>query len=152
MNISCYSQHLFNPFRGAVNVTSFESAEAVTGDGVHRDIYVRNAELADGLDNPRQVQTSEIRYGKWSAKTGLKRGPLHPSEDFRRLEARGAVVFKYLLTTHDQLLRFRITMNTGYLIRVVCPRSARQCGQYRCNSRTSTCPLARRPCLPRHIQ
>jgi len=64
---------------------------------------VRSAELADDLENPAQVQTSEIRYGKWSAKTGLKRGPLHPSEDFRRLEARGAVVFEHLLKVHDQL-------------------------------------------------
>jgi hypothetical protein len=103
MNIQCYSQRLLNPFRGVINVIRYGSAEAVTTDGVHWDIYVRNAELADGLENPTLVQTSDIRYGKWSKKTGLKRGPLHPSEDFKRLEARGAVVFEHLLKAHDQL-------------------------------------------------
>lgn len=103
MSITCYAQRLLNPFRGVINVISFQSAEAVTTDGVHWDIYVRNAELADDLDNPAQVQTSEIRYGKWSAKSGLKRGPLHPSEDFKRLEARGAVVYNHLLQVHEQL-------------------------------------------------
>ena len=60
---------------------------------------MRNAELADDLANPAQVQTSEIRYGKWSEKNGLKRGPLHPSEDFKRLEARSADEF------HTRLLQ-----------------------------------------------
>lgn len=103
MKIHCSAQRLLNPFRGVINTIRHQSAEAVTMDGIHWDIYVRNADLVKDLDNPNNVQTSEIRYGKWSQKTGLKRGPLHPSDEFKRLENLGAIVFEHLLKVHDQL-------------------------------------------------
>ena len=38
-----------------------------------------------------------------SQEKGLKRGPLYPSEDFRRLEGMGALVYEYLLKAHREV-------------------------------------------------
>lgn len=99
--IECYAQRLLNPYRGVVHTIRYQSAEAVTTDGVEWDIYVANDALLEGLGRAgRRAQISDIRYGHWSAETGLKRGALYPSEDFRRLEDMGAVVYEYLLKAH----------------------------------------------------
>lgn len=99
--IECYAQRLLNPYRGVVHTIRYESAEAVTTDGVEWDIYVANDALLEGLGRAgRRAQISDIRYGHWSAQSGLKRGALYPSEDFRRLEEMGAVVYEYLLQAH----------------------------------------------------
>lgn len=100
--IQCYSQRLLNPFRGAMNFITYESAEAVTTDGVKWDIYVSDSELLEGLEG-KNILTSEIRYGSWSKAEGLKRGPLYPSEDFKRLENLGATVYSHLLKVHEQV-------------------------------------------------
>lgn len=96
-----YAQRLLNPFRGVVNVIRYRSAEAVTMDGLHWDIYVANDSLSAGLG--RRAQISDIRYGSWSEASGLKRGPLYPSEDFRRMEAQGHVVYEYLCAHHGEV-------------------------------------------------
>lgn len=99
MQIECYAQRLLNPFRGVVHTIRYQSAEAVTMDGLEWDIYVANDALLEGLGRAgRRAQISDIRYGHWSAEKGLKRGPLFPSEDFRRLEDMGAVVYEHLLS------------------------------------------------------
>ncbi|AAZ96006.1 hypothetical protein Tbd_0053 [Thiobacillus denitrificans ATCC 25259] len=109
MQIECYAQRLLNPFRGVVQVIRYASAEAVTTDGVEWDIYVANDALLEGLGRAgRRAQISDIRYGHWSAQTGLKRGPLYPSDDFKRLEEMGAVVYEHLLAVHrDVPFKFR---------------------------------------------
>jgi hypothetical protein len=101
MTILCYSQRLLNPFRGSMCCIQYQSAEAVTADGIKWDIYVSNAGLLAGLPGNRRTQVSDIRYGSWSAQTGLKRGPLCPSDDFRAMEAMGTVVYEHLLKVHD---------------------------------------------------
>jgi hypothetical protein len=101
MQIECYAQRLLNPFRGVVHTIRYQSAEAVTTDGIEWDIYVANDALLDGLGRAgRRAQISDIRYGHWSAEKGLKRGPLFPSDDFKRLENMGAVVYEHLLEVH----------------------------------------------------
>lgn len=101
MQIECYAQRLLNPFRGAVHTIRYQSAEAVTTDGIEWDIYVANDALLDGLGRAgKRAQISDIRYGHWSAEKGLKRGPLYPSDDFKRLEDMGAVVYEHLLKVH----------------------------------------------------
>jgi len=101
MQIECYAQRLLNPFRGVVHVIRFQSAEAVTTDGVEWDIYVANDALLDGLGRAgRRAQISDIRYGHWSLEKGLKRGPLFPSDDFKRLEEMGAEAYGHLLKVH----------------------------------------------------
>jgi hypothetical protein len=101
MQIECYAQRLLNPFRGVVHTIRFQSAEAVTTDGIEWDIYVANDALLEGLGRAgKRAQISDIRYGHWSAEKGLKRGPLYPSNDFRRLEEMGAVVYEHLLKVH----------------------------------------------------
>ncbi|MBU1224448.1 MAG: hypothetical protein KKA22_15405 [Gammaproteobacteria bacterium] len=101
MQIECYAQRLLNPFRGVVHTIRFQSAEAVTTDGIEWDIYVANDALLEGLGRAgKRAQISDIRYGHWSAEKGLKRGPLYPSDDFRRLEEMGAVVYEHLLKAH----------------------------------------------------
>ena len=103
MPIACYTQRLLNPFRGVINCIRYESAEAVTLDGVLWDIYVSNDRLLEGMDTARRVQISDIRYGSWSPETGLKRGPLCPSDDCKYLEHMGAIVYEYLLEVHDRI-------------------------------------------------
>jgi len=99
----CYSQRLLNPFRGTVCCIQYRSAEAVTADGIKWDIYVSNEDLLADLPGDRPAQVSDIRYGTWSARTGLKRGPLYPSDDFRAMEELGAIVYEHLLGVHDTL-------------------------------------------------
>lgn len=101
--VNCYSQRLLNPFRGVVNIIRFKSAEAVTSDGIHWDIYVSNDSLLDGLPSSRSVQISDIRYGRWSMHEGLTRGPIFPSDEFYMLEEMGAIVYQHLMNVHDQL-------------------------------------------------
>lgn len=101
--ICCYAQRLLNPFRGVTNTVRYQSAEAVTMDGVHWDIYVANDALKQGLDSSHNIQISDIRYGSWSRQQGLKRGPIFPSDEFRRLEHMGAVVYEHLLQLDDSL-------------------------------------------------
>ncbi len=104
MQIECYAQRLLNPFRGVVHTIRFQSAEAVTTDGIEWDIYVANDALLDGLGRAgKRAQISDIRYGHWSAEKGLKRGPLFPSDDFKRLEEMGAVVYEHLLKVHREV-------------------------------------------------
>jgi hypothetical protein len=109
MQIECYAQRLLNPFRGVVHVIRYQSAEAVTTDGVEWDIYVSNDALLEDLGRAgRRAQVSDIRYGHWSAEKGLKRGPLYPSDDFKRLEHMGAVAYEHLLKVHrDVPFKFR---------------------------------------------
>lgn len=109
MQIECYAQRLLNPFRGVVHVIRYQSAEAVTTDGIEWDIYVANDALLDDLGRAgRRALISDIRYGHWSLEKGLKRGPLYPSDDFKRLEDIGAVVYEHLLKAHREVpFRFR---------------------------------------------
>jgi hypothetical protein len=100
MPFQCYSQRLLNPFRGVVNCIKYRSAEAVTADGVRWDIYVSNEALLDDLPDRQHTQVSDIRYGSWSAETGLKRGPIFPSDDFLMMEAMGTRVYEHLLEVH----------------------------------------------------
>ena len=103
MAFECYAQRLLNPFRGVINTVRHESAEAVTADGIHWDIFVSNESLQHDLAGRGRTQVSDIRYGRWSEADGLKRGPIFPSEDFRAMEAMGTVVFNHLLDVHAQV-------------------------------------------------
>jgi hypothetical protein len=103
MIIDCYAQRLLNPFRGAMHTIRYEAAEAVTMDGRHWDLYVSDDALLSGLDRTLHTQVGDIRYGSWSATSGLRRGPRNPSEDFRRMEAVGNVVAEHLLSLHDRV-------------------------------------------------
>lgn len=103
MSVECYAQRLLNPFRGAVHVIRHASAEAVTTDGVRWDIYVSNDALVADLPQDCRVQTSDIRYGSWSAEKGLKRGPINLYNDFLAMEAMGALVYEQLTRLHTRL-------------------------------------------------
>jgi hypothetical protein len=102
MSFYCYSQRLLNPYRGIINCIRYRSAEAVTADGVQWDIYVSNEALQDKAAAGK-YQVSDIRYGKWSAASGLKRGPVFPSADFRAMEELGATVYEHLLMVHEEV-------------------------------------------------
>ena len=103
MQLECYAQRLLNPFRGIINTIRYQSAEAVTADGVRWDIYVSNESLQGNLPVGKRAQVSDIRYGSWSAASGLKRGPVFPSDDFRAMEAMGTVVYRQLLAVHREI-------------------------------------------------
>jgi hypothetical protein len=87
----CYAQRLLNLFRGVTNIVRYQSAEAVTMDGVYWDIYVANDALRQRLDATHNIQISDIRKGSWSQSQGLKHGPVFPYDDFKRLENMGAI-------------------------------------------------------------
>jgi hypothetical protein len=57
-----YAQRLLNLFHGMLQTVTYASAEAVSTDGAHWDIYVCNDELVADLENSNNVQTSDIRY------------------------------------------------------------------------------------------
>jgi hypothetical protein len=103
MPFRSYAQRLLNPFRGVMNIIECQGAEAVTTDGRHWDIYVRDTGLVEDIADGHKVQTSDIRYGRWSLKSGLKRGAIYPSDDFKVLEHRGALVYEYLLKHHNDV-------------------------------------------------
>jgi hypothetical protein len=103
MEFDCYAQRLLNPFRGIINTIRYQSAEAVTADGVRWDIYVSNESLQGNLPVGKRAQVSDIRYGSWSAASGLKRGPVFPSDDFRAMEAMGTIVYRKLLEVHREI-------------------------------------------------
>jgi hypothetical protein len=103
MVFESYAQRLLNPFRGAMHTLRYESAEAVTVDGVHWDIYVANTAVIPASGRARHGQISEIRYGTWSQTAGLRRGRLYPSDDFRRMEVVGAILFDHLTRVHQQV-------------------------------------------------
>lgn len=105
MTIKYYSQRLLNPFRGMLNTIEYNSAEAVTMNGVNWDIYVRNSALVKDLEqhNSQRIQTSEIRYGRWSKKKGLQRGPTIDSDDFNEMAATGEIVYQYLKQHSDDI-------------------------------------------------
>lgn len=103
MPFECYSQRMLNPFRGSMNCVRYRSADAVTADGEHWDIYVSNEGLLEDQAGDGRLQVSDIRFGAWSQQTGLRRGPIYPSEDFRLMEQLGQAVFEHLLEIHDQV-------------------------------------------------
>ncbi len=103
MTPACYAQRLLNPFRGVMNIIEYQGAEAVTTDGLNWDIYVRDTGLVEDMADSHKVQTSDIRYGSWSKQQGLKRGAIYPSDDFKILEHRGAVVYDYLLHHQEDI-------------------------------------------------
>lgn len=100
-----FSQRQLNPYRGIVRVIRHGGAEAVTQDGWHWDLYVSNQALLDDMGEEanahrHRVLVSDIRFGRWSPDHGLKRGPIYPSADFRRMEREGAELFEHLLEVH----------------------------------------------------
>ena len=44
-----------------MNIIEHQRIEAITTDGIHWDIYVREADLVKDTANGKRVQTSEIR-------------------------------------------------------------------------------------------
>jgi len=86
-----------------MNIIEYKGAEAVSLDGIHWDIYVKNRDLIKDLKSNRNIQTSDIRYGSWSLEKGLKRGAIYPSDDFIHMEEQGAIVYEYLLEHHRQV-------------------------------------------------
>lgn len=101
-----FSQRQLNPYRGVVRVIRHGGAEAVTQDGWHWDIYVSNQALLDDMGEEanahrHRVLVSDIRFGRWSPDQGLKRGPIYPSDDFRRMEQEGAALYAYLREVHE---------------------------------------------------
>ena len=86
-----------------MNIIEYKGAEAVTLDGENWDIYVKNRDLIKDLSAKKNVQISDIRYGHWSHKEGLIRGPIYPSNDFKNMEEQGAKVYEHLLQHFEDL-------------------------------------------------
>jgi hypothetical protein len=92
-----HAVRLLNPFRGVMNIIEYKGAEAVTIDGINWDIYVKDISLTRDMEQSPNMLITEIRFGHWSEISGLRRGPIYPSEDFNEMERQGLVVYEYLL-------------------------------------------------------
>ena len=66
MTFQCFSQHLLNPYRGITSTIRYQSAEAVTADGVTWGVYVIDGGLLEGLPQDGKTMVSDIRYGSWT--------------------------------------------------------------------------------------
>jgi hypothetical protein len=75
-DVYCYAQRLLNPFRGMLHTVAYASAEAVSTDGVHWDIYVRNDQLVGDLENSSNVQQQEKSQEEVMSTFSIE---LHPS-------------------------------------------------------------------------
>lgn len=103
MSVECFAQRLLNPFRGTMHTIRYEAAEAVTLDGLNWDIYVANDALLEGIEPTTHTQITDIRFGAWSPRQGLRRGPIYPSEDFLRMEEMGAIVYQHLTRVYRRV-------------------------------------------------
>ncbi len=106
--IKKHAVRLLNPFRGVMNIIEYKGAEAVTIDGVNWDIYVRDMSLTRDIEQSPNMLITEIRFGHWLETSGLRRGPIYPSEDFNTMEQQGLVVYEYLLQ-HARQAPFPLT-------------------------------------------
>lgn len=141
--VYCYSQRLLNPYRGIMNVISVGDDEAVTIDGVNWVLYLRDSELHINSYDAAECEILDIRYGTWSEKQGLRRGPLLSTQDVRPIEAAGqhllAIVKRmateapfplrdhYELWLMDRAARFPLALlnsvcDPGDLVATECPQ------------------------------
>lgn len=86
-----------------MNIIEYQGAEAVTIDGLNWDIYVKDMSLTADLKDTENVLITEIRFGHWTQESGLTRGPIYPSQDFRHMEQQGIKVYEYLVDHHEQI-------------------------------------------------
>ncbi len=75
--VRCYAQRMLSPYRGLMQVVATAGGEAVSIDGVEWGLYLDDHDLqaADGGET-EDCQVMDIRYGRWSARDGLRRAPL----------------------------------------------------------------------------
>jgi len=87
--VYCYSQRLLNPYRGIMNVISVGDAEAVSIDGINWTLYLNDDELHANSYDSAECEILDIRYGTWSERQGLRRGPRLSTQDVSSIEASG---------------------------------------------------------------
>ncbi|HEX9802499.1 MAG TPA: hypothetical protein VGB35_04535 [Gammaproteobacteria bacterium] len=94
----CYSQRMLNPFHGIVNVVEIEGADAVCSDGENWTLFVHGtrevAEMADGRRH--EVETTEVKYGVWSRREGLKRAPVRNAADYEFVDHIGRYLIEVI--------------------------------------------------------
>lgn len=94
MPVSCYSQRILNPFRGVMNIIFIGGADAVTIDGNNWTLYIHDT-FDCPTDDPEEffeIEMPDIRFGDWSAASGLKRSPLIASYHYGEIQAIGNVL------------------------------------------------------------
>lgn len=87
--VYCYSQRLLNPYRGIMNIISVGDAEAVSIDGINWALYLPDEELHANSYDSAECEIVDIRYGTWSEKQGLRRGPVLSTRDVESIEISG---------------------------------------------------------------
>ncbi len=86
----CYSQRMLNPFRGVMNVIDTGEADAVSTDGKIWTLYLRDSNLQNiANDGDMNIEVPDIRFGIWSAETGLKRCPLLNTMNYDAIQTAG---------------------------------------------------------------
>lgn len=86
----CYSQRMLNPFRGVMNIIETGCADAVTTDGVHWTLYLRDEALQGMANDGRMdIEVLDIRFGIWSKTKGLKRAPLLNTMEYKAVQKAG---------------------------------------------------------------
>ncbi len=105
MSVICYSQRILNPFRGVMNIISTGGADAVTIDGHHWILYIRDT-FDCPMDDPEEfleIDMPDIRFGEWSRKSGLKRAPLIASYHYDAIQNIGHVLLQALEKHADEI-------------------------------------------------
>lgn len=72
-----HSHRLLQPFRGLEHFVETEAADASSRDGVHWELYIRDASTTVFREAPADYQAVplDLHYGRWSIHAGLQREP-----------------------------------------------------------------------------
>ena len=62
----CYSRRLLSPFHGSLQVVALQNGEAESSDGINWVLYVSHESIVS------HTGMSEVRYGSWNRRDGLK--------------------------------------------------------------------------------
>ncbi|MFV1983892.1 MAG: hypothetical protein ACC657_10175 [Thiohalomonadales bacterium] len=107
----CFSQRMLNPFRGVMNVIEAGSADAVTTDGVHWTLYLRD-EVLQGMasESDIHIETPDIKFGVWSNKDGLTRAPLISTMEYDAIQQSGLELLE-IVKQHSSKVPFDLKDN-----------------------------------------
>ncbi len=100
MPTRCYAQRILNPYRGVMHIIDMESAEAVTTDGLHWDMYIHDDSLLSGNETRHDIEIPDIKFGTWSATEGLKRAPVLSTNDYEMIQHLGEMLLDNIMKYH----------------------------------------------------
>lgn len=105
MGVICYSERILNPFRGVMNIIALPDADAVTIDGVNWELYIHDC-FHNQKSEPEEfshIDMPDIRFGRWSRDTGLRRAPLIASYHYDEIQIIGTLLLEAVREFADKV-------------------------------------------------